>query len=680
MAHRRVVTAVRWLAPSAVAASAGAIAAGLYEGAQADVFALVATAGFLALVAWPALLAASVIVRALWHGWRARGLADAVIEDGGGAPIIAGWLAVIWLGALLMCWATFQGTWLLVNDAQNTSTPSEPLLKPMTTALAEPVFALAAAFVVIVASRPVALLFAWIVRAIDARWRKRRARSLVTPRKLLVGSLVVVAATAYVLWRLVVHPRIGAFDLRLAYAPTIGAATAALVHALDRRIARARIAIGAAIGAVAAAVVACALVAWQTDPSLTLTIWGDRPIAGLAIDRLFDLDAIRSGVSLSKFTPTARPNAAHPDIILVTIDTVRADHTPPYGGNADMPVLRELADRGTVFEWAFTPSNVTRRSIPSMLLGLAPNRVHGRVVGWALRIDPRHVMLAERLLAGGYDTAGFMCCEGFWGKELHTGLQRGLAHLEIEPNGSSLAKRARHWLDQREREPAHKPLFLWMHILEPHNWQAPGGDARPDEDHRKMYDHSLTASDAMVAELLGAFTERPPDRAPIVIVTADHGEALGDHGQPFHSTDLYDSQIRVPFVMAGPGIQHGRVIETVSLTDLTPTILDLAGFDPTHEGFDGRTVADLATGARASDPAAGWAFSMMVRDRSNPGGITAFVEGPWKLIDNGSSVELYDTRADPDERSNLVGSRAQIVEQIKRRLRNAIAAGKRLPF
>src|SRR5690606_38920534 len=111
---------------------------------------------------------------------------------------------------------------------------------------------------------------------------------------------------------------------------------------------------------------------------------------------------------------------------LITIDTVRADATPPYGGSAEMPALAALGERGAVFSWAFAPSNVTRRSIPSMVIGLAPNRIRGRVVGWALRVDPRHVLLAERLRAGGYETAGFMCCAGFWSPEVRTGLQRGL--------------------------------------------------------------------------------------------------------------------------------------------------------------------------------------------------------------------------------------------------------------
>src|SRR5262249_10198829 len=145
-------------------------------------------------------------------------------------------------------------------------------------------------------------------------------------------------------------------------------------------------------------------------------------------------------------------------------------HTPPYGGHATMPTLAELADHGAVFDWAFSPSNVTRRSIPSIDIGLDPGRVRGRVVGWALKVDPRHVMMAQRMDAAGYETAAFMCCEGFWPSEAKTGLSRGMQHVEVEHNGAQLAKQAHAWLEAREASGEHRPLFLRLHFLEPHNW------------------------------------------------------------------------------------------------------------------------------------------------------------------------------------------------------------------
>ncbi|MBA3822221.1 MAG: sulfatase-like hydrolase/transferase, partial [Deltaproteobacteria bacterium] len=503
--------------------------------------------------------------------------------------------------------------------------------------------------------------------------------TLLRPRWIFGAAIVVAIATAYTLWRILVRSRIGPVDTSILHAPALAVIGTVLAQAAWRRLRRGRVVTGAIVGVLTAATIITALVAVPMRPSLTLEIWGDQPLAGVAIERLFDLDAIRANISLAEFRPVDRAGAAHPDIVLITLDTVRADHTPPYGGSADMPVLRELGQRGTVFQWAFAPSNVTRRSIPSMVTGLAPNRVRGRVVGWALRVDPRHVLLAERLRAGGYETAGFMCCKGFWGKEARTGLSRGLEHVVIEPNGMRLAKAARAWLDQRHRDGAQRPLFLWMHVLEPHNWTGGGVDPKDPGERRRMYDRALTGADGMMLELLGAFTERAPARAPITIVTADHGEALGEHGAPYHSTDLYNSQIRVPLVITGPGIKPQQVAETVSLTDLTPTILELAGFQaPATPRLDGRSIADLASGARVGSPDQGVAFAAMIKDRSNPGGVTAIVRGGWKLIDNGVSFELYDVKADPGERTNLIGQKPELVAELKRLLAERTA--ERSPF
>jgi len=655
---RRLKSAARWLAPSAVCACAGALAAGGVEATGAeDVVGAAAATGFLALIVFPALLVLSAIARGIYAGWQPDRLG--LVEHDGGAPTLVGWLAVVMLGCLLLAWAMFQGTWVL-----NAWTA----FKPLTLSFAEPIIAIAAALVAVAASRPAARFVAFLARKAERKLRGTRERSFLRPRNVLVGAAVVAVVTIYVMWRVMVKPRLGPIDLSVLYAPALAIAALLVAHAVWRVVPKQPI-VGGLLGLATAASIASALVAVHTRPSLTLEIWGDQPLAGVAIERLFDLDAIRARISLAEFRPVDKPGSPHPDIVLITIDTVRADHTPPYGGTADMPILRELGQRGAVFLHAFAPSNVTRRSIPSIVTGLQPNRVRGRVVGWALRIDPRHVLLAERLRAGGYETAGFMCCKGFWGDEARTGLSRGLEHVHIEQNGMRLAKAARAWLDARERSKTKKPLFVWMHILEPHNWTGGVTEPTTEDDRRRMYDRSLTASDGMLRELVGAFVERTPELAPIVVVTADHGEGLGDHGAPYHSTDLYDSQIRVPLVIAGPGIKTGnRVAETVSLTDLTPTLVELAGFQPPTEQLDGRSIADLATGARLGSPEDGVAFAAMIKDRSNPGGVTAVVRGGWKLIDNGVSYELYDVKNDPSERQNLYVQRPNLAAELKKLL------------
>lgn len=672
----RLVRALAWLAPSAVAACCGALVAGGFEAiGLGDALGMAATVGFFAMLALPSLFVLSAIVRGLYAAWAPSSLGASLAEERGSMPRLAGWVASLMVCSLVLAWMAFQGTWQLW---------AWTAFKPLTVGFIEPIIAVGGALALVAVSRPLARAFSAIARTLDRRWLRRseRRKPLMRPLPIFGTAAMLSAGIVYGLWRIVVKPRIGPVETSILTAPAIALAVAAIIGAAwDHIPRRARIATGAGAGVLSAASVALALFAMSSRPSLTLEIWGDRPLAGVAIERLFDLDEIRAHISLAEFQPVDRPGSAHPDIILVTIDTVRADHTPPYGGVADMPVLKALGERGVVFTWAFSPSNVTRRSIPSMVIGAAATRIKGRVIGWALRVDPRHVLVAERLRAGGYETAGFMCCRGFYDPEVRTGLQRGLEHLEIEANGRSLGKAAKDWLTAREKQVNRRPLFLWMHILEPHNWEAGVGTPHGDAEKYQLYDRSLAIADSIVADVLGPLADRKPEQAPIVIVTADHGEALGEHGQPNHSTDLYNSQIRVPLVVAGPGIKPNHIMEKVSLTDLVPTLVELAGFEPPKgPGIDGRSIADLMTGKRMDAVDGGSAFAAMIKDRSNPGGVTAIVSGRWKLIDIGGVFELYDLHSDPNENTNLIGQRSEIATTMKKLLEQTLLKQQLSPF
>ncbi len=653
-----------------MAACTGVLLAGLFEGASTSLAELIATVGFFAILALPVLFVGALIARGLLKAWQPRALIARLVEESGAAPRLVGWLTLFVLACAVLAIAIYRGTWMLADGEE---------LQPMTTSFVEPVIALVAALVVVAISRPAVAGVAHLARAFDRRWRRDGKATLLGPRAIGVTAAIGSVLVASIAWFAFVKPRLGPFDTSIIYAPVVALTATALGHLGYARLRRRKLA-GAIAGVLAIAVVTFALVTRNTRPSLAIEIWGDRPLAGAAVDLLYDVDAIRADISLAEFRPVDRPGAAHPDIVLVTIDSLRATQTPPYGGKATMPVLAGLAARGAVFDWAFAPSNVTRRSIPSMVIGYAPNRIRGRVVGWALRVDPRFVLLPERLAAGGYETAGFMCCPGFWGPEARTGLERGLQHVEIEKDGKQLGEVARAWLEARERGNPRAPLFVWVHILEPHNW-ANNGVAPTNRDTRnQLYNRSLAKSDEILSQVLLGFAQRSPDRAPLVIVTADHGEALGDHGQPFHSTDLYNSQLRVPFVIAGPGIRPTRLPETVSLTDLTPTIVELAGFQA-PANLDGRSLADVITSKRASQPDTGTAFAAMIKDRSNPGGLAAFVRGRWKLLQSDAGlVELYDVIADPDEKTNVAAQQPELVRELTLLLEAKLAGAKQSPF
>ena len=152
-------------------------------------------------------------------------------------------------------------------------------------------------------------------------------------------------------------------------------------------------------------------------------------------------------------------------------------------------------------------------------------------------------------------------------------------------------------------------------------------------------------------------------------MTSDHGEGLGEHGHAHHASDLYSSQTHVPLVVTGPGIATRRVRETVSLTSLAPTLLELAGFEPPGmPAMDGVSLAPLLTGARAEIPDGGEAYLVMVKDRSVARTQRALVLGKWKIITDAdgtlASAELYDVRADRDELNNLATRESAVLTRM----------------
>ena len=148
-----------------------------------------------------------------------------------------------------------------------------------------------------------------------------------------------------------------------------------------------------------------------------------------------------------------------------------------------------------------------------------------------------------------------------------------LADLRRDGGESEVA--AERWLDTIGTSRA----FLFLHLNEPRAPQAP-----PERfSMYSAYDGAIAYSDEIVGRLVHYLKSHQMYDRSTIILLSDHGEGLGDHGQPYHSTDLYNSQIRVPLVIAGPGVKPAHIPETVSLTDLTPTVLELAGFEPPKE-------------------------------------------------------------------------------------------------
>jgi len=662
----------RFAAPSGVAAVVGTACAGLAEAIHSadGLGEALAAVGFLAILGVPGLWVLGLVFRGLWRSW---GVSKATQNPALLAQLIA-WAAYLVIASGALVAGVFHTLRLLfiATSARNVI------------AVAATLAIVTIVLVLVGLSRSVVVTFARIITWADRRWRERRGQPLWTARR--VGCLAVLVGAVFVLalWLLLIRPNIGHFDLSFAWYLIAGAALFSIVQVWLTSASKRVVAIAsAAAGSVLIAVLGVAAWTLAERPYSILSLWGDAPLAGGAIDQVFGIEELRDSIDLGEFRPGEIPGREHPDVVLITVDTVRADQTPIYQGKAEMAELRKFASDGTVFEWAFASGNVTRRSMPSLATGLSPRRVRGRVAGWALRLDPRHVLLAERLKAAGYDTAGFFCCLSHFGREHHLGLIRGVDRVEIEYDGDKLVQMADHWLAERGERGHRKPVFLWLHLIEPHNWDKDYPRKKHGADVRKRYGMSLEAVDRALAPLLHRLSEPDARKSTITVFTSDHGEGLGEHGARNHAETLYNSEIHVPLVVVGGGAKARRIQEAVGLADVAPSILELAGFEPpTMPAMDGRSFAALVRGERESRIEDGHAYSTMMQDRSVKEDKWALVSGRYKLIVDGptEAPKLFELRGDKRETKDLAKDQPEVVERMMDELAQRRAVDRTSPF
>lgn len=656
---------LRYLAPSVLGVGVAGLLASLAETIwhTESVANALAGAGFLLVFALPIGLVASVLGRILVRAWSWKSLSLSMADESGASPRMTAWVLYLLLAGLVLGVGTHQGMRLLFASTRLNST----------VLFGAPVVVLLLSLLLLVTSRPLVDLLERLVLRID-RGRISNAKApLMSAGRVLVAALLLGVAIALGIWYLVVSPKLGHIDLSFVRHLLLFASAVLVVPLLWERWQPAKLQRIAVAGSVTAATLLCLVLgAWlrYERPYKMLEIWGDTKLAGWAIDTIYDVQSVRVDLSIEGIEPSLLPGrdpGDHPNIVIFTIDTVRADHVPIYGGSAKMPSLAELAKNAAVFERAFSPGNVTRRSLPTLATGVSPRRVHGRIAGWALRMDPRHILLAERFRAGGYDTAGFFCCRSFFGRDHRLGLINGINYIEVEHAGKKLAANAVKWLRMRGR--SDKPLFLWTHFIEPHNWVK---DHKPKEGARsksERYDKSLETTDGFLRVMISEIRKQLGDNT-IIVITSDHGEGLGDHGFQHHAGSLYSSEIRVPLVIAGPGIAASRVEQMVGLVDLAPTLLELAGFEaPGMPQMDGQSVAPALTGRSEDKLGVGEAYAVIMADRSVAASQSAVMSGRYKLIEGADEkLELYDLEEDPKEAKDIKEDLPEVFAAMKARL------------
>ncbi|MEN8162491.1 MAG: sulfatase [Acidobacteriota bacterium] len=420
----------------------------------------------------------------------------------------------------------------------------------------------------------------------------------------------------------------------------------------------------------------------------------------------------------------------------MVIDTLRADHLPIYGYDRDTsPFLTELADQAVVFEDCRTPIPLTDPAFASLLTGAYPMRHGVRDTGYALA---GHLpTLAEMMAAQGYRTAGFFSRAGL---VTTTGLGRGFALADDQTTtqgevgrhpwytraGAEMWQRradevtdlAIEWMEKQSNE----PFFLLLHYFDPHAYYDPPSPFRgrfeprvtpyDDEELRSWwgsvdslgaeisrYDEEILTVDHHLARFVEAMRLSGVWDRTLLVVTADHGESLGEHGAMDHGEWLYREQVHVPLIIRAPenpSVRGVRIPNMVRLIDVAPTILDFIGATDSGSGLgnsDGTSLMPLLRGEylpgrvllleTENCPEGGENRQTTIGVDCDPPGVLGkrrgVVEGRWKLIlaptPDGPTVQLFDQEMDPGEVQDVSGRNPDVVARLLDILQSSAGPG-----
>jgi arylsulfatase A-like enzyme len=401
---------------------------------------------------------------------------------------------------------------------------------------------------------------------------------------------------------------------------------------------------------------------------------------GMALCSLL-VSSLVLGVPASAVAATPIPSAGQSprNILLITVDTTRADYLSCYGSALlTTPNIDALASRGVRFDAATAVVPLTGPGHASMLTGLYP-RDHGAIRN-GVPVAEDIPTLATILSARGYTTAAFI--SGWTLRTQVIGLHRGFDHFDDSMTdryhavndqrlGDQTADEAVAWLEE-ERE---GPFFLWVHFFDPHEpftdhkmELAPNPAARvaaPDKDVLRRYSQEVAFADLQVGRVLAALEKSGAVDDTMILLTSDHGEAFGEHGTKGHGRELYQTTQNVPLILVHPLVGQDKVSDLpVSTLDVTPTLLDLLDFPPVMES-DGVALAQalVAPGSFAGRaiyqetfPGARKKFWGLFGPKlTGDPTMVAVRRGGWKAIYNPKKdiLELFDLSVDPAETTDL---------------------------
>ncbi len=378
-----------------------------------------------------------------------------------------------------------------------------------------------------------------------------------------------------------------------------------------------------------------------------------------------ELGALPAGVS-----------RGHLNLVIVTLDTTRADRIGAYGARGvETPAIDALAREGVLFEQAVAVAPLTLPVHCTLFTGKFPPE-HGVRDNGGFFLGPEQVTLVEVLKAKGYRTGDFVgayVLDSKWGvdqgfdtyaDDFDLGKTRVMSIASIQRPGNEVVDKALPWIEAVKDV----PFFAWVHLYDPHTpYRPPEPYATRYAQH--PYNGEVAFADSQVGRIVGHLKALGLYDRTIVAVMGDHGESLGDHGEATHGFFIYSPVTHVPFVVRTPFslTASRRVADPVRSVDLMPTLLDLLGVE-TPAGVSGTSLVPLMTGTRREMGLDAYSESMYPLHHYGWSDLRALRAGRYKVID-APRPELYDLERDPGERTNLFGERRAMAETMLAQLR-----------
>src|SRR6266404_3275004 len=381
------------------------------------------------------------------------------------------------------------------------------------------------------------------------------------------------------------------------------------------------------------------------------------------------------------------PEKSPPNVVLITIDTLRADHLGCYGyQKIKTPNIDGLAANGTRFTRAFTAVPVTLPSHTAMLTGTYP-MLSGMHDFSANKLSPQQPTLATVLKQSGYATGAVV---GSAVLDSRFGLNHGFdfyydhfdfsrleeANLdEMERPGNVVADVALDWLAKNSQ----KKFFLWMHLYDPHfPYHPPEPYSR--EYAAQPYDGEIAFADEQVGRLLRFLKEKGIYQNTVIVLCGDHGESLGEHGEKTHGFFIYNATMHVPLIIHLPGKSATQTVsDPVSLVDLMPTVLAATGLDIPSQ-VQGRSLVPALRGEKIDQDRTLYGETFLPRLHFNWSELRGAENAKYHFID-APRPELYDLAKDPGELRNLFPEKKAVAEEMRAKLAGLIreySAGKEL--